>query len=198
MTLPADLDTALKAIPALAAWPARAWEIEQLGGVTNRNYRLRRRSSGGGAIEDDFVLRLPGSGTSSYLNRPAGIYNAMQAAAIGIAPPVFFTDVTHGWQLSRYLSDSRPLEAADLRAPGLLSAVGGLPEYQPPLFPPVGVDDVAGLTDAFDELADPLTATLHGAAAARHYADSFAVDHAADGLVTVLTDVGRRSRKTSL
>lgn len=126
MTLPADLDTALKAIPALAAWPARAWEIEQLGGVTNRNYRLRRRSSGGGAIEDDFVLRLPGSGTASYLNRPAGIYNAMQAAAIGIAPPVFFTDVTHGWQLSRYLSDSRPLEAADLRAPGLLSAVGGL------------------------------------------------------------------------
>ena len=80
----------------------------------------------------------------------------------------------------------------------IVSAVGGLPEYQPPLFPPVGVDDVAGLTDAFDELADPLTATLHGAAAARHYADSFAVDHAADGLVTVLTDVGRRSRKTSL
>jgi len=127
MPLPAELDIALKAIPALAAWPAKAWQIEQLGGVTNRNYRLRRRSpGGGGAIEDDFVLRLPGYGTSSYLNRPAGIYNAMQAAAIGIAPPVLFSDVNHGWQLSRYLSDSRPLEAADLRAPALRSAIGGL------------------------------------------------------------------------
>jgi hypothetical protein len=74
----------------------------------------------------------------------------------------------------------------------IVSTVGGLPEYQPPLLPPVGVDDVAGLSDVFDELADPLTATLRGAAAARHYADSFAVDHAADGLVSVLTDVGRR------
>lgn len=80
----------------------------------------------------------------------------------------------------------------------IVSAVGGLPEYQPPLFPPVGVDDVAGLTDAFDDLADPLTATLRGAAAAHHYAESFAVDHAADGLKTVLTDVGRRSGKDSV
>ena len=53
----------------------------------------------------------------------------------------------------------------------IVSTVGGLPEYQPPVFPPVGVDNVAGLTAAFDELADPLTATLRGAAAARHYAE---------------------------
>ena len=72
----------------------------------------------------------------------------------------------------------------------IVSTVGGLPEYQPPALPPVGVDDVAGLTAAFDELADPLTATLRGAAAARHYADSFAIDHAADGLLGVLIDVG--------
>jgi hypothetical protein len=31
-----------------------------------------------------------------------------------------------------------------------------------------GVDVVAGLAAAFDELADPFTATLRGAAAARH------------------------------
>jgi len=79
----------------------------------------------------------------------------------------------------------------------IVSTVGGLPEYQPPLLPPVGVDDVAGLTAAFDELADPLTATLRGAAAARHYTESFAVDHAADGLVSVLTDVGRRSGRAA-
>jgi len=80
----------------------------------------------------------------------------------------------------------------------IVSPVGGLPEYQPPVFPPIGVDNVAGLTAAFDELSDPLTATLRGAAAARHYADWFAVDHAVDGLWNVLTAVGHRIRKASV
>jgi glycosyltransferase involved in cell wall biosynthesis len=80
----------------------------------------------------------------------------------------------------------------------IVSPVGGLPEYQPPVFPPIAVDNVAGLTAAFDELSDPLTATLRGAAAARHYADWFAVDHAVDGLWNVLTAVGHRIRKASV
>jgi glycosyltransferase involved in cell wall biosynthesis len=75
----------------------------------------------------------------------------------------------------------------------IVSSVGGLPEYQPPVFAPVGVDDVAGLTAAFDELSDPLTATLKGAAASRYYAESFAVEHAADGLFTVLSEVRHRA-----
>jgi glycosyltransferase involved in cell wall biosynthesis len=77
----------------------------------------------------------------------------------------------------------------------IASSAGGLAEYQPPGFPPVGVDDVAGLAAAFDDLADPLTATLRGGAAARHYADFFAVDHAVDGLVDVLTEVSHRIGK---
>jgi glycosyltransferase involved in cell wall biosynthesis len=71
----------------------------------------------------------------------------------------------------------------------IVSTAGGLPEYQPPGFPPVGVDDVAGLAAAFDDLADPFTATLRGAAAARHYAQRCGVDCAADGLLEVLTKV---------
>jgi glycosyltransferase involved in cell wall biosynthesis len=80
----------------------------------------------------------------------------------------------------------------------IVSPVGGLPEYQPPEFPPVGVDDVAGLTAAFDDLSDPLTATLRGAAAARHYADQFSVDRAVDSLLNVLTEVSRRIGKASV
>ncbi|HTC68213.1 MAG TPA: glycosyltransferase [Acidothermaceae bacterium] len=80
----------------------------------------------------------------------------------------------------------------------IVSPVGGLPEYQPAVFPPIAVDNVAGLTAAFDELSDPLTATLRGAAAARHYADWFAVDHAVDGLWNVLTAVGHRIGKASV
>jgi glycosyltransferase involved in cell wall biosynthesis len=71
----------------------------------------------------------------------------------------------------------------------IVSTVGGLPEYQPPGCPPVGVDDIAGLAAAFDELADPYTATLRGAAAARHYAAKFDVDVVADGLMNVINEV---------
>lgn len=71
----------------------------------------------------------------------------------------------------------------------IVSTAGGLPEYQPPGRPPVGVDDVAGLAAAFDDLADPDTATTRGAAAARHYAQRFAVDGATDSLLNVLTEV---------
>lgn len=80
----------------------------------------------------------------------------------------------------------------------IVSTAGGLPEYQPPVLAPVGIDDVAGLTAAFDELSDPLTATLQGAAAARHYEELFAVDHAADGLFNLLTDVWRRTGRPAV
>ena len=71
----------------------------------------------------------------------------------------------------------------------IVSTVGGLPEYQPPGCPPIGIDDVAGLAAAFDELADPFTATLLGAAAARHYSARFTVDCTVDGLWKVLSEV---------
>jgi len=71
----------------------------------------------------------------------------------------------------------------------IVSPVGGLPEYQPPSCLPVGIDDVAGLAAAFDELADPFTATLRGAAAARHYELRFAVDCVVDRLLDVITEV---------
>ena len=71
----------------------------------------------------------------------------------------------------------------------IVSTIGGLPEYQPPGGPVVGVDDVAGLAAAFDELADPATAAHRGAEAARHYAQRLSVDRVADRLLHVLTEV---------
>ncbi|OBG42581.1 hypothetical protein A5672_11275 [Mycobacterium alsense] len=71
----------------------------------------------------------------------------------------------------------------------IVSTTGGLPEYQPPGGPVVGVDDVAGLAAAFDTLADPTVAARRGAAAARHYAQRFSVDEVADRLVDVLAEV---------
>lgn len=72
----------------------------------------------------------------------------------------------------------------------IVSPVGALPEFQPPGRGPVGVDDVEGLAAVFDELADPEVAARHGAAAARHYAQRFAADRAAERLLEVLREVG--------
>jgi glycosyltransferase involved in cell wall biosynthesis len=77
----------------------------------------------------------------------------------------------------------------------IVSPAGGLAEYQPSSFPPVPVDDVAGVSAAFDELADPFTATLRGSLASRHYADQFSVDRAVDALLNVLTEVAHRVGK---
>lgn len=73
----------------------------------------------------------------------------------------------------------------------IVSTVGALPEYQPPGCPVIGVDDIAGLTAAFDELADPDTAARRGAVAAGHYARRFTADHAARRLLNILDDVTR-------
>lgn len=71
----------------------------------------------------------------------------------------------------------------------IVSTAGGLPEYQPPGCPAIGIDDVAGLVAAFDELADPWIAAQRGAAAADHYAQRCSVDRVADGLLGVLSEV---------
>ncbi|ORV83022.1 hypothetical protein AWC11_22710 [Mycobacterium interjectum] len=71
----------------------------------------------------------------------------------------------------------------------IVSDIGGLPEYQPPGGPVVGVDDVAGLAAAFDKLADPAVAARNGAEAAGHYARRCCGDAAADRLLNILAEV---------
>jgi hypothetical protein len=71
----------------------------------------------------------------------------------------------------------------------VVSSIGGLPEYQPPGCPPVGVDDVVGLAAMFDQLADPVTAARRGAEAAHHYAQRCNVGRVADRLLDVIFEV---------
>ncbi len=71
----------------------------------------------------------------------------------------------------------------------VVSTVGGLPEYQPPSCPPVGVDDVAGLAAVFDQLADPVAAARCGAEAAGYYAQRCTVDRVADRLLAIMFEV---------
>ena len=81
--------------------------------------------------------------------------------------------------------------AMQLGVTPIVSTAGALPEFQPPGCDPVGIDDVAGLTAAFDTLADPAVAMRHGVAAAVHYAARYSADRAADRLLAVFDQVRR-------
>lgn len=71
----------------------------------------------------------------------------------------------------------------------IASDSGGLPEFCPPGMPPVGVDDVDGLTAAFGELADPETAARRGALVRRHYEHHLSPDRAAEAWVALFEEI---------
>ncbi|GAB34003.1 glycosyltransferase [Gordonia otitidis] len=69
----------------------------------------------------------------------------------------------------------------------IVSTEGALPEFQPEAPMPLGVDDVAALAEAFDQLADPEYAAKLGAEASAHYREYYAVSVASASLRRVLT-----------
>lgn len=90
-----EVVAALHGIPAFAA-QADAVEVEPLGGLTNRVYRV----TGGAA---SLVLRLPGAGTETYIDRAVEAHNAVAAARAGVTPEVLFVDPASGVLATRWV-----------------------------------------------------------------------------------------------
>jgi thiamine kinase-like enzyme len=109
-----EVSSALSQIPLFAGRALDDLRVEPLASLTNRSFRLTLG-------EDEFVLRIPGAGTASYIDRAAEAHNAQSAAAIGIAPEVLHADPASGLMLTRFVPASRPLTAADLRQPASLA-----------------------------------------------------------------------------
>lgn len=82
--------------------------------------------------------------------------------------------------------------AMQLGVPTVVSDSGGLPEYQPPGVAVTGVDDIAGLTRVFDQLATPEEAALQGKAAREHHDEVCDPRRAAGRLLEILQDVTSR------
>ncbi len=71
----------------------------------------------------------------------------------------------------------------------IVSTMGALPEFQPPVAKPIGIDDVHGLASAFDSLADPVQAAASGAACREHYVRRYSAAVSARELHRVLKQV---------
>ncbi len=91
-----DLSGYFARIPALKDIPTSEIRAERLGGLTNLVYRVR-------TADRDYVLRIAGPGTESFIDREVEAHNARAAAAAGVSPEVLFVDGTDGLMLMPHI-----------------------------------------------------------------------------------------------
>ena len=101
-----DLTDALTRIPVLAGADASA--AVRLGGLTNRNYLV---DHGG----QKYVVRLPGAGTSEYIDRATEAVAARSAAVADVNAEVVFFDETDGLMVTRYIDGSTTMDPERFR-----------------------------------------------------------------------------------
>jgi thiamine kinase-like enzyme len=101
-----DLAEGLTRIPLLAgADPAAAL---RLGGLTNRNYLVEHSGQ-------KYVVRLPGAGTSEYIDRAAEAVAARSAAVADVNAEVVFFDEGDGLMVTRFIERSTTMDADGFR-----------------------------------------------------------------------------------
>ncbi len=111
----ADLATAFARIPLLAgADPASA---QRLGGLTNVNHLVEHEGQ-------RFVVRLPGAGTSEYIDRTNEAVAARSAAEAGVNAEVLFFDDADGLMVTRYVDGAVTMNAARFRNLDAVSRAG--------------------------------------------------------------------------
>jgi len=70
-------------------WRGKDVRCEVLGGgITNRNYLVTVDGDPGAAGVGRFVLRIPGEGTETFIDRTRELHNHAAAAAAGVTPPL--------------------------------------------------------------------------------------------------------------
>jgi thiamine kinase-like enzyme len=101
----ADIAAAIDRVP----WLRTAGTPERLAGLTNLNYRI-----------GDYVLRLPGAGTSEYIDRAAEEVAARSAADAGVNAQILHFDAADGLMVTRFVAGAATMSperfAADLGA----------------------------------------------------------------------------------
>lgn len=88
---------ALERIPLFSGVSRSDLRIERLSNsFMNASYRVSLNG-------DSFLLRLPGDGTSEYIDRSAEAHNARIAARAGVNAEVLFSDARDGTMLCRFV-----------------------------------------------------------------------------------------------
>ncbi len=110
-----ELADALSRIPILASVDPSA--VTRLAGLTNINYLVETGN-------DRLVLRLPGAGTSEYIDRTAEEVAARSAAAAGVNAEVIFFDAADGLMVTRFVEGAVTMNAERFSDLGAVARAG--------------------------------------------------------------------------
>lgn len=102
MTDPTEFDGAKERLLHAALFDrdaVGAARFSRLGGLTNRNYRVDIDGQ-------KLVLRIPGEGTSAYIDRTVEKHNAEVAARAGVNAEVLYFDAGDGVMLCHYIESA--------------------------------------------------------------------------------------------
>lgn len=85
---------------------ARAIEqIELIGGMTNKNYKVK-------VTNEDYILRIPGSGTADMINRQDEYANCMQANGLGLDANIIYLNQQTGLKIATFINGAETLNSA--------------------------------------------------------------------------------------
>ncbi|MFV2001763.1 MAG: phosphotransferase [Paracoccaceae bacterium] len=105
---------ALLQVPRFAGLQPADYSVQRLGGLTNLVYRV--------ALSDEtLIVRIPGEGTSDYIDRAVELHNARAAANAGISAEIIRADADSGVMISRCI------EGIQTMAPALFQSRKGAP-----------------------------------------------------------------------
>ncbi len=94
----------LSQIPEFNAVDLNTLEVQRLGGLTNKVFRI---SDG----KKNWLLRVPGEGTDEYIDRNVEEHNARVAADVGVSAAVYYFDKESGLMLANYLDGCETMNA---------------------------------------------------------------------------------------
>ncbi len=90
------VEAALANLPQFAAGKAEISSITRLGGLTNLVYRVD-------TVDEKLIVRIPGAGTESYINRVAELHNARIAQRAGVSARILWANSETGVMITRLI-----------------------------------------------------------------------------------------------
>ena len=114
--------SALKNVKRFAAVAETDFEATRLGGLTNLVFRVELTKEFG---SEKLIVRIPGEGTSEFIDRHVELHNARVAEKAGIGAPIIWADPDTGLMISRYIEDAVTLSPALFKSDaGAVTRVG--------------------------------------------------------------------------
>lgn len=94
-----QIHTALQNLPQMVGVAMGSYVTTRLGGLTNLVYRVETDN-------ETLIVRIPGEGTESYIDRSVELHNARAAARAGVSAEVLWADAASGVMISRFIDAS--------------------------------------------------------------------------------------------